>query len=205
MAGKSQTSGRLRLAFRRARPAIVWMACAYLGGALFGVIAVHSGHQVSLAYRDRIVSRAQTSSTILREADQGRPVAAAALDFAGNLFAATATAAAGWWAPAPFPIAVYRGWIGGIVSVDAQHHSRITATHGGIYYCLVAGLQLLGYILAGGAGVNLGLARVRPRSADEGARWLGVPVEAYRDAGYIYAFVIPIFSIASAIEFLWRG
>lgn len=115
---------------------------------------------------------------------------------------ATATAAAGWYAPAPFPLAVYRGWIGGIVSVDDKHQSRLRGWSG-VYYFLVAGLQLAGYILSGGAGVSIGLARTQPKPEYQGARVLGVPIEAYKDAGWIYLAVIPIFAVASAIEFLW--
>lgn len=51
--------------------------------------------------------------------------------------------------------------------------------------------------------MNLGLARTRPKSEYEGPRLLGVPVEAFKDAAYTYALVIPIFVFASALEFLW--
>jgi hypothetical protein len=51
--------------------------------------------------------------------------------------------------------------------------------------------------------VNLGLARTRPRPEYNDSRLLGVPVEAFRDAAYMYVLVIPVFAIASAIEFLW--
>lgn len=142
---------------------------------------------------------------ILRYLQGGHPAAAAALDFGGNLAGATLTAAAGWYAPAPLPVAVYRGWIGGIVSVDANHRSRFRTVRGGTYYGLVVALQLAGYILSGGAGVNLGLARARARPEYEGPqpRFLGIPVEAIRDAAFIYVLVVPVFAFASALEFLW--
>ena len=47
-------------------------------------------------------------------------------------------------------------WIGGIVSVDSKHLSRFRATEGGLYNALVVTLQLIAYILAGGAGGKLG-------------------------------------------------
>jgi hypothetical protein len=200
--GDLQIWPRIRLALRRARRGIVWMGCAYLAGLIVGAVGVHTGHLASLAYRDKIISRARSSSTILRYLDQGHPIAAAALDFGANLAGATATAAAGWYAPAPFPLAVYRGWIGGIVSVNDKHRSRLQGWSG-LYYFLVAGLQLAGYILSGGAGVNLGLARTHPKPGYQGARLFGVPIEAYEDAGYIFLAAIPIFAVASAIEFLW--
>jgi uncharacterized membrane protein SpoIIM required for sporulation len=76
---------------------------------------------------------------------------------------------------------------------------------GGLYYGLVGALQLIGYILSGGAGLNLGLARTRPRPEYQGSRFLGVPVEAIRDAAYVYVLVLSIFAFASAVESLWNG
>jgi len=195
--------GRVQLAIHRARLGVLLMGCAYAIGLTVGMVSVHMGCQRSLAFRDRIVSKAQASSSILRYSSAGRPIAAATLDFGGNLLGATLTACAGWYAPAPFPLAIYRGWIGGIVSVDGNHRSRFRTTEGGFYYGLVGALQLVGYILSGGAGVNLGFARTRPTPEYKGSRLLGVPIEAIRDAAYIYILVIPIFAIGSALEFLW--
>ena len=105
----SQVCARVQLAVHRARLGLVLMGCAYAFGLLVGMVSVHAGHQWSLSFRDRIVSNAQASSTILRYANGNHPIAAAALDFGGNLLGATLTAAAGWYAPAPFPLAIYRG------------------------------------------------------------------------------------------------
>jgi len=204
MAGMSQIFARVGLAIRRTRFGILLMGCAYATGLIVGIVSAHMGHRPTLAFRDRIVSDAQASSPILRHSREGHPIVAAGLDFVGNLVGATATAAAGWWAPAPLPVAIYRGWIGGIVSVDSKRRSRFRATEGGLYYALVVTLQLIAYILAGGAGVNLGLARTQPRPEYRGSRLLGVPTEALRDAAYMYVLVIPIFAFASTVEFLWH-
>jgi hypothetical protein len=203
MVGVSTIFSRVLHAVHRARLAVFLMSCAYAIGLIVGLVAVHTGHQWTLTVRDRIVSKAQASSPILRHYKEGQRMAAGALDCADNLIGATATAAAGWWAPAPFPIAIYRGWVGGIVSVDNKHRSRFRSRQSGLYYVLVLTLQLVAYTLAGGAGVNLGLARTSPRPEYQGARLLGVPHEALRDAAYIYGLVIPIFAFASALEFLW--
>jgi len=201
--GISRILARVQLAVHRARLGVLWMGCAYAIGLTVGMVLVHLGHQRSLAFRDRIVSKAQASSPILRYAGEGHPIAAASLDFGGNLLGAALTACAGWYAPAPIPLAIYRGWIGGIVSVDGNHRSRFRTTESGVYYGLVVTLQLIGYIFSGGAGVNLGMARTRPRPEYQGSRFLGIPMEAIRDAAYIYVLVIPIFAFASALEFLW--
>ncbi len=191
------------LALRRARFGILAIGLAYGIGLAGGVVMVHTGNRFALSYRDTIISNARLSSTILRQLNQGRPGLAAALDCTGNTLGASATALAGYWAPAPVPIVLYRGWIGGIVSVDDQHRSRLTRSfRSGLYYVCVIVLQLVPYTLAGGAGVNLGLARVKPVGDYAGPSFLGLPQEALRDAGWIFVLVIPLFAFASAFEFL---
>ncbi|HEX7287372.1 MAG TPA: hypothetical protein VF532_14390 [Candidatus Angelobacter sp.] len=197
-------SRRIALALRRARVGILTMALAHAVGLGSGMLMVHAGNRFALNHRDRIISNARSSSPITRRLIQGQPAVAAALDCAANTLAATATALSGYWAPAPFPIALYRGWIGGVVSVDDQHRSRLTRSFsGGTYYMCVIVLQLVPYTLAGGAGVNLGLARVKPVGDYAGPRFLGLPHAALRDAGWIYVLVIPLFALASAFEFFW--
>jgi hypothetical protein len=204
MMGISQVVARVQLAVYRARLGVLLTGCAYAIGLSVGMVSVHMGHRPSLAYRDRIVSQAQASSPILRYLSEGHPISAAALDFGGNLLGATLTAAAGWYAPAPFPLAIYRGWIGGVVSVDSKHGSRFRTMKGGFYYGLVLALQLAGYILLGGAGVNMGFARTRPRPEYSGSCLLGIPIEAIRDAAFVFVLVIPIFAFGSAVEFFWN-
>ncbi len=65
-------------------------------------------------------------------------------------------------------------------------------------------LQLVPYSLAGGAGVNLGIAYLRPRPFYQGDKWQGIPKEAIRDAFRIYLLVAPLFLAASLWEFLAR-
>jgi hypothetical protein len=196
-------AGRIRLALRRARFGILAVGATHAIGLVTGFVMVHAGNSFALNYRDKIISNAQKTSPILKQLYQGRPLTAAALDGAGNLMAASATAAAGYWAPAPFPIFLYRGWIGGIVSVDGKHQSRLRGLTSGSYYVCVCLLQLLPYSLLGGAGVNLGLARARPVGVYAGPRFLGLPHEALRDSGWIFVLAVPLFAMASAVEFLW--
>lgn len=123
------------------------------------------------------------------------------MDYGANLLAAVASTLAGYWAPAVYPIAVYRGWVGGIVGVDGRHRNRLADSSERTYYLLTLLLQLLPYSLAGGVGVNLGLARVRPVGDYAGPRLFGLPIEALLDAGRIYFLVVPLFAVASAFEF----
>ena len=194
---------RIWLALRRARLGIFIIGLTHGVGIAIGLGMVHSGNSFALNYRDKIVSNAQKTASSLRQLDQGHAVRAAALDGAGNLMAASATALAGYWAPAPIPIVLYRGWIGGIVSIDGKHRSRLIGAASGFYYMCTILLQVLPYSLLVGAGVTVGMARARPVGVYAGPRFLGVPQLALRDAGWIFLLCVPLFAIASAFEFLW--
>jgi hypothetical protein len=89
-----------------------------------------------------------------------------------------------------------------IVSVNDEHISRLSDPPKAIYYVSVLILQLIPYSLAGGAGVNVGMAYFRPSQYYQGEKWFGLPKEALRDALRIYLIVIPIFLIASLWEYL---
>jgi hypothetical protein len=188
-------------ALQRARLGILTVALTYMLSVAVGIAMVHGGNGFALRYRDKIVYRAHETSAILKALRNHRPMTAASMDFAGNLVAGTASTLSGYWAPAVYPIAIYRGWIGGIVSVDDEHLSRLAQRSNAIYYLSTLLLQLIPYSLAGGAGVNIGLARVRRFGDYSGPRVLGVPKEALLDAARIYLLIVPLFFIASTFEF----
>lgn len=202
MRTSSSLPSDIQRALCRAKFGILTVGIAYVLALGMGLAMVHAGNSFALAYSDRIVANASASSSILHALDQGHPFAAAALDFGANSLGGLASTLAGYWAPAVYPVAIYRGWIGGIVSVDRRHHSRLKNASGRRYYLITVFLQLVPYILAGGAGVNLGIARVRPVGDYAGPKWFGVPQEAFKDAARIYLLVIPLFALASAYEFL---
>ncbi|HEY6943881.1 MAG TPA: hypothetical protein VI431_01985, partial [Candidatus Acidoferrum sp.] len=162
-------------ALRRAKFGILTIGATYVLAWGIGLAMVHTGNKFALGYMERIVSNAWATSPILHAVDQGRPVVAAALDFGGNSMGGGASTLAGYWAPAAYPVALYRGWIGGIVSFDRRRGSRLKKSLERRYYLITVFLQLAPYILAGGAGVNLGIARVRPVGDYAGPKWLGVP------------------------------
>lgn len=187
----------------RARVAILTIAITYLIAVIIGILMVHTGNEWALSYRDNAVARAQTSPivTALREGHRWR---AALLDFGSNLFAAGANTLGGLAVIIPYPVAAYRGWVGGIVSVDGAHASRLTNPGQAAYYLLTLVLQLIPYSLAGGAGVNLGIAYFRQRAFYQGERWYGLPKAAIRDVLRIYLLLVPLFLVASLWEFLAR-
>lgn len=195
-------------ALRRARGPILWMALTYLTGVVVGVAMVHSHNEFALHYRDDLVGRAAASDPSAVALQRGFPLRAALLDFAGNLGRGAAPSTVmGLSVVTPFPFAAFRGWIGGIVSVDGQHASRLRPYPENLYFLGVLLLQLIPYTLAGGTGVRLGLAFLAPRGRygyASSERWIGLPAEGVRDVARIYVLVVPLFLMASLVEFLAR-
>jgi hypothetical protein len=190
-------------ALHRARIPILTVAITYFVSVSIGMLMVHTGNEWAIAYRDRIVSKAQTSPIILAF-DQNDRLRAAILDFGGNLLGAISNTLEGLGVVFPYPFIAYRGWIGGIVSIDSLHMSRLAEPKEAAYYLITLTLQLIPSILGAGAGVNIGLANFRPAPFYEGEKWLGLPKEAIRDAFRIYLLVVPLFFLASLWEFFQR-
>ena len=185
---------------------ILLVGITYVISVVGGAVMVHAGNAFALRHRDAIVGAARTSRT-LQALNQNLPVRAALADFSGNLLiGAVPTTVMGISVVMPFPFIAYRGWIGGIVSVDGEHKSRLAGREG-IYYIAVLLLQLIPYTLSGAAGVRLGLGFLFPQSKwgyQGNRRWIGLPAEGIRDLGRIYLLVIPLFLLASLVEFLAR-
>ena len=136
---------------------------------------------------------------------EGAPLKAALLDFARNLLLGAVPDTVGGLAVVfPYGTAAYRGWVGGIVSVDSAHVSRLADPREAIYYIVTLILQLIPYSLAGGIGVNLGLAYLRPRPWYQGDKWYIFPKEAVLDTLRVYILIVPLFLVASLWEFLAR-
>ena len=197
---------RVAEALWRARLPILWMGLTYALGVFAGAVMVHAHSEFALSYRDHLVGRAQTSDPAAAASNRGLPLRAAFYDFAGNLGrGGVPSTIMGLGVAFPFPLAAFRGWIGGIVSVDGEHKSRLGHRHEATYYLGVLLLQLIPYSLAGGTGVRLGLAFLFPKGKwgyPASERWLGLPAEGVRDVGRIYTLIVPLFLAASLVEFL---
>jgi uncharacterized membrane protein SpoIIM required for sporulation len=195
--------GLVARALHRARIPILTVALTYFVSVGIGMVMVHTGNEWAIAYRDQIVSGAGSSPSIMALKQNNR-LRAAVLDFGGNLYGASADTLGGLGVVFPYPFMAYRGWIGGIVSMDGSHVSRLAEPKEATYYLITLTLQLIPYVLSGGAGVNMGLALWRPKSFYQDEKWLGIPKEAIRDACRIYLFVVPLFLLASLWEFFER-
>ena len=195
---------RVVRAIQRARLPIITVAVTYCASILVGVIMVHTGSTYALDYRDRLVNQAVQQNPASLSAARGNHLQAALLDFAGNLVLGSAPKAlSGLAIVLPYPWIAYQGWIGGIVSVRADHSSRLNDIRSAVYYLLTLALQLIPYSLAIGAGVNTGVALFRPKPYYQGDKWFNIiPKETLRDMGWIYTIVIPLFLVASLWEFL---
>src|SRR5690348_9869666 len=189
-------------ALSRARFGIATIAAAYIASVLAGILMVSAGNSFALRRRDSLVAHANNTSRILRALNSNHVKTAATLDFGANLAGGTASLLAGYWAPTAYPVVLYRGWIGGIVSIDGKHRSRLSSSSEAAYYLTTLLLQLIPYSLVGGAGVMIGLARARPVGIYAGPKLLTIPTEALRDAAKIYVLAVPLFALASAFEFL---
>jgi hypothetical protein len=191
-------------ALGRARVQILTVGLVYLVSVAAGALMVHLGHPPSLSFRDKLVSKALASDRASAAYGKGRRLEAALWDFGQNLvIGAVPQTITGLTVISPYAFAAYRGWIGGIVSVDSEHRSRLREGKSAAYYVLTLLLQLMPYSLAGGIGVKLGLSYFRPDPAYRGGRkvW-GYPVEALKDVGRVYLLIVPLFLIASLFEFL---
>jgi uncharacterized membrane protein SpoIIM required for sporulation len=196
-------SGCVIRALQRARLPILTVALTYVVSVAAGILMAHSGNEFALAQRDTIVSTAQ-ACPILVALNQNDRLRAAVMDFAGNFFGAACNTLAGLGIVFAYPIMAYHGWVGGIVAVNSAHMSRLADPAEALYYVITLVLQLIPYTLAGGAGINLGVAFLRPRSPYQGEKWLGIPKEAIRDVLRIYLLVVPLFLLASLWEFFAR-
>jgi len=196
--------GTIIPAVKRARIPILTVALTYGLTVVIGILMVNLHVQFALDYRDKIVNQAYSgSNTTINALQSGNRLQAALSDYVGNLFlGAFPDTLAGLGIVTSYPLIAYRGWIGGIVSVDQQHISRLSTPSEALYYLVTLLLQLIPYSLAGGAGVQLGLSFYRNYSNRQVKKWIGLPASAVLDVVRVFCLVVPLFLVASLWEFL---
>lgn len=193
---------RLVAALRRARGPILLLAAVYAASLTTGAVMVHTGNRGALAFRDSLVARAHRRDPSALADDANHPVRAAALDFARNLgMAAVPETVGGLLLVLPPVLAAYRGWVGGIVSVEHDRSSRLARWRSALQYLVTLALQLAAFTLAGGAGLHLGWCYFRRRGPFVGPAWFRLPGPALVDVVWLYALVVPLFAIGSLWEF----
>jgi hypothetical protein len=195
---------RIIKAILRCRPFAVSIFLTYLLSSSVGIFMVHAGNGFALAQRDKTVQKALTADKSSIAYQSGDRVTALLLDFAGNLFcAAVPQTVAGLGVVLPYFSVAYQGWIGGIVSVDSTHRSRLRSIRGTAYYFLVLLLQFIPFSLSIGAGVRCGVELYRHNAAIGWRLWrYRLPQQSLVDLGCVFAVTVPLFFVASAFEFL---
>jgi len=179
------------------------MAATYAISIGTGATMAHTGNRFALDFRDSLVARSHRNDPSSRADDAGDHLRAAAIDFSRNLgMAAIPETVGGILIVPPIALAAYRGWVGGIVSVDSHHASRLATPRSAIYFLVTMILQVTAFILAGGAGLHLGWSLLKKRGPFVGPSWFRLPGPALHDVVRIYALVIPLFAIGSTWEFL---
>jgi len=193
----------LNLALRHARPGIMIIATTYIVTVTSGAVMVHAGNRVALTYRDSLVVRAHRADPAARAADRGAHATAALIDFSRDLgLAATPETIGGLTLVLPVALAAYRGWVGGIVSVDHAHQSRLRRMKSATYYLVTLVLQLAAFSFAGGGGLHLGWAFLKHRGPFVGPKWFRLPQPALFDVVWLYVVVMALFAVGSYWEFL---
>jgi hypothetical protein len=176
------------------------------GRLLVGMIMAHSGNDFALNTRDALVNKARATDPSSLALQQGDRLRAALSDFSRNLLlGAVPNTIEGIAVVFPYPLVAHRGWVGGIVSVDGAHRSRLADPREAAYYLITLVLQIIPYSLAGGAGVHLGISNLRvPDYYRRESRFITLPGDAVLDVPRIYALIVPLFLIASMWEFFMR-
>src|SRR6187402_1965061 len=147
------------LSIRHCKKWILTIFTIYCISCLTGIIMVHSGNTFALSYRDKIVGNASTNSNVSINYKSGNKFKAAFIDFSENLFIGSIPQTfLGLGVIFPFFTTAYQGWIGGIVSIDSKHQSRLVKTRSALYYFIVLILQFIPYSLTIGSGLALGIA-----------------------------------------------
>jgi hypothetical protein len=189
-------------AIRRARTAILSVGVVYVLSVAIGIGMASVGNEYALVRRDAVVAGAQSSDTLIayRSGDRLR---AALLDAAANLGLGGLTSTVlGISVVGAYPVFAYRGWVGGIVSVNAQHRSRLASPDTALYYVVTLVLQLIPYSIAGGVGVRLGIGAWRDVRGSSRPSVLGLRTDRLRDVALAYVVIVPLFLIAALWEFL---
>lgn len=166
-----------------------------------GIILVHHADSFTLSFRDRIVGDAIKNDKASINYNAGNRLAAAFIDCSGNIYSSVIQTFLGLSVVIPYFTVAYQGWIGGIVSVNNDHQSRLKNIQSAAYYFIVLVLQYIPYSLVVGAGLKLGVETYRLNKTGNLFNFK-IDKAAARDVLNMYIIAIPLFLIASCFEFL---
>ena len=195
---------RVAAAIRRCAKYSLSVFLTYALSATVGAAMVHVGSRFALSRRDAIVGRAIANDQASIDYRAGRRTRAALVDAAANFgLAALPQTIAGLTIVLPYLSVARQGWIGGIVSVDGGHLSRLRSARGAAYYLGVLLLQFLAFSLCIGGGIRCGVA-LYVENREVGWRFWRYRLRrsVLGDLLYVVGSSIPLFLLASSFEFL---
>jgi hypothetical protein len=163
-----------------------------------------NGNGFALSVRDKLVGQALKTDNAAINYQEGNRFSAALLDFGGNLFiGAIPQTLMGFGIVIPYFSTSVQGWIGGIVSVDSEHKSRLNGFKPAFYYFFTLLLQYIAYSLSIGGGVKCGVDFYNFNKDNGWSAWkLRIQKASLVDLGFVYVVAVPLFFIASCFEFL---
>lgn len=190
------------LSIRKCKKWIFTIFIIYCTSCLTGIIMVHSGNLFALSYSEKIIKKANSNDQASISYNQGNRFKAAVIDFTENLFIGSIPQLIlGLGVIFPFFTTAYQGWIGGIVSVNNMHKSRLKRTKETLYYFITIILQFIPYSLTIGAGLGLGINTYKLNKGRK-LKEYQLDKSSLKDVFRIYLLAIPLFFIASCFEFL---
>lgn len=193
----------ITLALKRCRIYVLTIFLTYWISCIAGIWMSHTGNDFALLTRDKLVGHAMQTDQASIKYQQGNNLSAALIDFGANLFmGAVPQTIMGLGIVIPYCSAAVQGWVGGIVSVDSAHKSRLTGFKSAFYYFFVLLLQFIPYSLAIGAGIKCGVDFYINNKIQGWRIWdFRIQKESLIDLGCVYLLVVPLFFIASCFEF----
>ncbi len=186
----------------RCKNYIISVFAVYCVSCLIGIIMVQTNNNFALAQRDKIVGTATNKDKASINYQEGKHLTAALYDFTGNLFIGATQTFLGAGIVIPYFTVSFQGWVGGIVSVNNLHKSRLKKLESASYYFIVLLLQFIAYSLSIGAGIKTGIELYTQNKLISWKLWkYKIRKENLLDVRNIYMLSIPIFFIASFFEF----
>jgi hypothetical protein len=189
-------------AFFRCKKWVISIFIVYCFSSAIGILMVHLNNQFTLSYRDKIVGNATKNDKASINYNTGNKFKAVLFDFGGNLIIGSGVQTLlGLSIVFPYCTTMYQGWVGGIVSVDNNHNSRLNKPKAAFYYFIVLLLQFIPYSLTIGSGIKAGIETYKANKKRTVSSYR-LDNQSLYDVLRIYIIATPLFFIASCFEFL---